>query len=91
MCDNTKICHRAEFPRIGRVLTVDAGFDEVATITVSRSDNAKLLRLKKFTDYNEAMNYYSELYNNLKVKKSMKQWYARLKCLVFWKVNSCGR
>ena len=29
-------------------------------------DNAKLLRLKKFTDYNEAMNYYSEMFNNFK-------------------------
>lgn len=66
MSDNIKICYRTEFPRIGRVLTIEAGFDEVATITVSRSDNAKLLRLKKITDYNEAMNYYSALFNNLK-------------------------
>lgn len=65
MSDNIKICYRTEFPRICRVLTVEAGFDEVAIITVSRSDNAKLLRLKKFTDYNEAMNYYSGLFNDL--------------------------
>lgn len=66
MSDGIKICHRTEFPRIGRVLAVEVGVDEVATITVSRSDNAELLRLKKFTDYNGAMSYYSELFNNLK-------------------------
>ena len=65
MRDNTKICHRTEFPRIGRVLTMEVD-DAFVTITVSRSDNAKLLRLKKFTDYNEAMNDYSELFNNFK-------------------------
>ena len=91
MSGSAKICNRVEFPRIGRVLTVEVWSDEVDTITVSRSDNAKLLRLKKFTDYNEAMNYYSELLTILKVQKSMKQWYARLKCLAFWKVNSYGR
>lgn len=66
MSDIIKICSRTEFPRIGKVLTVEAGFDEVATITVSRVDNGKLLRLKKFTDYNGAMNYYSELFNDFK-------------------------
>lgn len=66
MRDSIKFCYRTEFPRIGRVLTVEAGFDEVATITVSRSDNAKLLRLKKFTDYNDAMIYYSRQFDNLK-------------------------
>ena len=57
--------YRTEFPRIGRVLTVEVGYDEVATIKISRSDNAKLLRLKKFYGYNDAMNYYSEQLNNL--------------------------
>lgn len=56
--------YRTEFPRIGRVLTVELWSDDVATIKIS-SDNAKLLLLKKFTDYNEAMNYYSEQLNNL--------------------------
>ncbi len=64
MGGNIKFCYRTEFPRIGRVLTVEVGLDEVVTITVSRSDNAKLLRLKKFTDYTEALNYYSETFNN---------------------------
>lgn len=66
MGGNIKICYRTEFQRISRALTIDAGSDEVTTITVSRSDNAKLLRLKNFTDYNEAMNYYFELFDNLK-------------------------
>ena len=57
--------YRTEFPRIGRVLTVEIGSDDVATIKISRTDNAKLLRLKKFSDYNEAMNDYSEQLNNL--------------------------
>lgn len=57
--------YRTEFLIIGRVLTVEVGCDEVATIKISRSDNAKLLSLKKFSDYNEAMNYYSEQLSNL--------------------------
>lgn len=65
MSDSIKTTYRTEFPRIGRVLTVEVGYDEVATIKISRSDNAKLLLLKKFSDYNEAMNYYSEQLNNL--------------------------
>lgn len=81
MSGNNKICYRTEFPRIGRVLTVDAGSNEVATITVSRSDNAKLLRLKKFTDYNEAMNYYSELFNNLKSAEEYETMACALKML----------
>lgn len=81
MTGRIKICHRTEFPRIGRALTVEVGVDEVATITVSRSDNAKLLRLKKFTDYNEAMNYYSELYNNLKSEEEYETMVCAFKCL----------
>ena len=69
MSDSIKTTYRAEyrteFTRIGRVLSLEVGSDEVATIKISRSDNAKLLRLEKFSDYNEAMNYYSEQLNNL--------------------------
>ena len=57
MSDSIKTTYRTEFPRIGRVLTVEVVCDDVATIKISRSDNAKLLSLKKFSDYNEAMNY----------------------------------
>lgn len=57
--------YRTEFPRIGRVLTVEVGSMMDATIKISRSDNADLLILKKFSDYNDAMNYYSEQLNNL--------------------------
>lgn len=72
MAGSIKRNYRTEFPTIGVVLTLEVGFDGVATITASRSDNAKLLRLKKFTDYNEAMDYYSELYNHIKSEKSLK-------------------
>lgn len=57
--------YRTEFPRIGRVLTVEVLSDEVAIIKISRSDNAKLLSLNKFSDYNDAMNYYIEQLRNL--------------------------
>ena len=64
--------YRTEFPIIGRVLTVEVGSDEVATVKISRSDNSKLLRLKKFSDYNDAMNYYSEELNNLESAEEYK-------------------
>lgn len=91
MNDNIKICYRAEFPKTGKVLTVEGGFDEAATITVSMHDNDKLLRLKKFTDYNEAINYYSELFDNLKIAEEYETMVCALKKLGLWKVNSCGR
>lgn len=84
MSGNIKICNRIEFPRIGRVLTVEVGLDEVATITVSRSDNAKLLRLKRFTDYNEAMDYYSEQFNNLKSAEEYETMVCAFKMLGLW-------
>lgn len=41
--------------------------DAFATVTVSRNDNASVLRLKKFNNYNDALEYYSEQYSNLKI------------------------
>lgn len=78
-----RIEYRIEFPRIGRVLTVEFVSDEGATIKISRSDNAKLLRLKKFSGYNEAMNYYSEQLNNLKSAEEYETMKVAFKTLGF--------
>ena len=39
---------------------------EVATIRVTNSVNGEMVCAKKFEDYNEAMQYYSERFNNFK-------------------------
>ena len=46
------------FPIIGRVLSLEVGPDDFAAIKISRRDNAELLVLKKFSDHDDAMNYY---------------------------------
>ena len=66
MSDGIKINYRTEFPRIGRVLVIEAVAGEVATIRVTNSVNGEMVSMKKFEDYNEAMHYYSERFNNFK-------------------------
>lgn len=65
MCDGVKINYRTEFPRIGAVLVIEAQ-GEVATIRVTNSVNGEMMRMEKFEDFTEAMNYYSEQFSNLK-------------------------
>ena len=55
---------------------------------ISRSDNAKLLKLKKFSDYNEAMNYYSEQLNNLESAEEYETMRYAFKMLDSVRVNS---
>lgn len=66
MSDGIKISYLTEFPKIGRCLVIEAVTGEVATIRVTNSDNGKMVRMKKFDDFAEAMNYYCEQFNNLK-------------------------
>lgn len=82
MRDNHKFIHRAEFSGIGRVLGVVAGDTSVAII-VCRKDNAKVLRSKKFYDYNEAMAYYSALYSELKSTEEYETMRCMLESLIF--------
>jgi hypothetical protein len=64
--DGIKIDYRTEFPRIGKVLLVRATTGEVATVSVTNGSTGEIISSKRFEDYNDAMNYYSGQFNNLK-------------------------
>lgn len=64
--DGIKLDYRTEFPRIGKVLVIRVTTGEVATVSVSNGSTGQIIRLKRFEDYNEAMNYYSGQFSNLK-------------------------
>ena len=66
MGGNSKICYRTEFPRIGRALFVRCTTGEVATVSVTNGSTGEIISSKRFEDYNDAMNYYSGQFNNLK-------------------------
>lgn len=79
MIDGIKINYRAEFPRIGRVLAVEATQGEVATIRVTNSVNGEMVLIKKFEDYDEAMDYYSEEFNNFESEEGHESILCTLK------------
>ena len=66
MSDGIKIAYRTEFPRADRVLCIRAETDEAATICVTKSSTGQIISSKRFEEYNEAMNYYSGQFRNLK-------------------------
>lgn len=61
-----KISYRTEFPRINRVLFIGALTGEAVTVRVTEGSTGEIVSSKRFEDYNEAMNYYSETFNNFK-------------------------
>lgn len=64
--DGIKIDYRTEFPRIGKVLVIRVTTGEVATVSVANGSTGQIISWKRFEDYNEAMNYYSGQFSNLK-------------------------
>lgn len=64
--DGIKIAYRTEFPRIDRVLFIGAKTDEDAIVYVTVGSTGQIVSSRRFEDYNEAMNYYSGKFNNLK-------------------------
>ena len=66
MSDGIKIAYRTEFPRVDRVLFITAETGEVATVSVTNGSTGQIISSERFEDYNNAMNYYSEQFNNLK-------------------------
>lgn len=64
--NGVKIAYRTEFPRVGRVLLIGAETDKAAIVCVIDSSTGLVLRSKRFEDCNEAMNYYSWQFANLK-------------------------
>ena len=61
-----KIAYHTEFPRIDKVLFIRVTTGEAATVSVTNGSTGKIISSKRFEDYNDAMNYYSGQFNNLK-------------------------
>lgn len=90
--DGIKISYRTEFPRINRVLFIGATIGEDVTVRVTEGSTGRLLVRSVFEDYNEAMNYYCERFNNLKSAEEYETMICAFKkSLGFWKTNSYGR
>lgn len=61
-----KISHQSEFPRVGRVLFIGAETGKTAIVRVTNANTGQIVRSKHFENYNEALNYYSVQFGNLK-------------------------
>lgn len=61
-----KITYLVEFPRVGRVLYVGAEAGKTAIVRVTNGSTGQIISSKRFEDYDEALNYYSEQYAALK-------------------------
>ena len=79
--DDIKMAHRTEFPRIGKVLFVRVTSGEVATVSVTNDSTGEIISSKRFEDYNDAMNYYSGQFNNLKSAEEYATMEAAFKML----------
>lgn len=61
-----KSVYRTEFPRVGRVLFAVVESDKAAIVLVTDGSTGQIISSKRFEDYNEAMDYYSEQFVTLK-------------------------
>lgn len=66
MSDGIKNAYRTEFPRVDRVLFIRAETGEAVTVSITNGSTGKIISSKRFEDYNDAMNYYSGQFKNLK-------------------------
>ena len=57
-----KIPYLVEFPRICRVLYIGAEIHKTAIVRVINGSTGQIISSKRFEDYNEALNYFSEQY-----------------------------
>lgn len=64
--DDIKMAHRTTFPRIDKVLFISVTTGEGATVSVTNGSTGNIISSKRFEDYNDAMNYYTGQFNNLK-------------------------
>lgn len=81
MSDGIKIAYRTEFPRVDRVLFIREETGEAATIIVTNGSTGKIISSRRFEDYNDAMNYYSGQFNNLKSAEEYEAMKAAFKML----------
>lgn len=61
-----KNVYRTEFPRVGRVLFAVVESGKAAIVRVTDGSTGQIISSKRFEDYNEAMDYYSEQFATLK-------------------------
>lgn len=76
-----KILYRATFSRIGRLLRVEGASDNFVTISVTNIDTGKTVSVKRFDDYTEAMDYYTEQLIKLKSVEELETMAYALKML----------
>lgn len=65
--NDIKITSRVEFPRTCRGLYIGAEIHKTAIVRVTNGSTGQIISLKRFEDYNEALNYFSEQYAILKM------------------------
>lgn len=66
MSDSIKNVYITKFPRVDRELFIKAETNKTVIVRVTNGSTGEIVRLKRFEDYDEAMNYYSEQFINLK-------------------------
>ena len=66
MHDGIKIVYMTEFQRVDRVLFIKAETNKTAIVWVTNGSTGEIVRLKRFKDYGDAMNYYREQFSILK-------------------------
>lgn len=66
MHDGIKIVYMTEFQRVDRVLFIKAETNKTAIVWVTNGSTGEIVRLKRFEDYGDAMNYYREQFSILK-------------------------
>lgn len=64
--DGIKRAYRTEFPRIDKVLFIRVTTGEAVTVSVTNGSTGKIISSKRFEDHNDAMNYYSGQFSDLK-------------------------
>lgn len=66
MSDAIETVYSTEFPRVDRVLSVRVKTNKTIIVWVTNGSTGEIVRLKRFEDYDEAMNYYSEQFSKFK-------------------------
>lgn len=66
MSDDVETIYSTEFPRVDRALSIRVKTNKTIIVWVTNGSTGEIVRLKRFEDYDEAMNYYSEQFSKFK-------------------------
>lgn len=69
MSDDIKTVYITKFPQIDRELFTKVETNKTAIVCVKNVSTGDIVRLERFEDYDEAMNYYSEQFNKLEMEE----------------------